>query len=60
MDKIVVFVRSISSTKLIIASVVLTVIAKLLEKYSADLALGIQLITFILFISALIKFTKSK
>ena len=54
------YLKSISSITLIIVFVALTIIAKLLEKYSANTALGIQLITFILFVTALIKFSNTK
>ncbi len=54
------FFNKTSPIILIIICVVVGLIAKLLERYSANVAMGLQTLTFILFMYALIKFFDSK
>ncbi|GAA4071619.1 hypothetical protein GCM10022389_16130 [Flavobacterium cheonanense] len=53
MNKIVSFFKTSSPIILILICFGLGVLAKLIEKKSSDIAMGLQLITFILFVYAL-------
>lgn len=55
MNRFFAFFKNASPVILALISVVVGIIAKLIEKYSANIAMGLQLITFILFFYALVK-----
>ncbi len=56
MNKFLSFFRQTSPLTLLLISAILAVIAKLIEKNFTNIAMGLQTITFILFVYALIKF----
>ncbi len=60
MNNFVSFFKSASPLILILISIVLGVLAKFIEKRFTDIAMGLQLITFVLFLYGLIKFFNSK
>lgn len=60
MNKFLSFFKNASPLLLILVSVGLGVVAKLIEKHFTSIAMGLQTITFILFVYALIKFFNSK
>ena len=60
MNKFVSFFRQTSPITLLLISVGLALLAKLIEMKSTDIAMGLQTITFILFVYALIKFLNSR
>ena len=60
MNKLLSFFRTASPLLLISVSIGLGIVAKLIESKFADIALSLQLITFGLFIYALIKFFNSR
>lgn len=60
MHKFLSFFRTASPLLLILVSIVIGIFAKFIEKRFTDIAMGLQLITFILFVYALIKFFNSK
>ena len=60
MKKILSFLKNASPIILILISVGIGIIAKLIEKNFTDIAMGLQTITFILFVYAFIKFFDSK
>jgi hypothetical protein len=60
MNKFISFFKSASPILLILISVGIGIFAKLIEKSFTDIAMGLQTITFILFVYAFIKFFDSK
>jgi ABC-type polysaccharide/polyol phosphate export permease len=60
MNKFLSFFKSASPILLIVISIGIGMFAKFIEMRFADIAMGLQLITFMLFIYALIKFFNSK
>jgi len=60
MNKFLSFFKNASPLILILISVGLGVLAKLIEKKFTDIAMGLQVLAFILFIYALIKFFNKK
>lgn len=60
MKKILSFFKSASPLILILVSVGIGIVAKLIEKNFTNIAMGLQTITFILFVYAFIKFFDSK
>jgi ABC-type polysaccharide/polyol phosphate export permease len=60
MNKFVTFFKSASPLLLLLISFGLGVFAKLIEAKFSDIAMSLQLITFIVFIYALIKFFNSR
>ena len=59
MNKYLSFFKSSSPFLLIAISVALGFLAKFIEKRFTDIAMGLQLLTFILFVYALIRFFNS-
>ena len=60
MKRIVLFFKNISGIALIIISIILEVLSKFIEKYSANAAMFLQLLFFVLFIIAIHKFLNRK
>ncbi len=60
MNKFLFFFKTTSSLILILISFGIGVLAKVIENKFPDIAMGLQLITFMLFIYALIKFFNSR
>ena len=60
MNKFLSFFKSASPLLLILISIGIGVFAKFSEKRFTDIAMGLQLITFILLVYALIKFFNSR
>jgi multidrug transporter EmrE-like cation transporter len=60
MEKILLFFKNISPVILLIVSIALEVLSKIIEKYSANTAMFLQLLFFILFLSAIYKFLNRK
>lgn len=60
MNKVVDFFKNASPLYFILISIGLGVIAKFVERKLPSLALGLQLISFILFFYAIIRFTNRK
>lgn len=60
MNNILLYLKNIPPLALLIVSIILEVISKFIEKYSANTAMFLQLLFFILFIWAIIKFTSRK
>lgn len=60
MNKFLFFFKTTSPLILILICVVIGIIAKLIEKKIPDLAMGLQTLTFLLFIFAFIKFLNTK
>jgi hypothetical protein len=60
MNKILNFFKSVSPFVLILICVCIGIVAKLIEKHFADIAMGLQLITFFLFLYTLGRFFGSK
>lgn len=60
MEKILLFFKNISPVILLIVSIALEVLSKFIEKYSANTAMFLQLLFFILFLSAIYKFLNRK
>ena len=54
------FIAKATPILLIVIAVILGIVAKFIEKFSANIAMGLQTITFILFVYAFIKFFDSK
>jgi ABC-type polysaccharide/polyol phosphate export permease len=60
MRKILTFFKSASPLLLLLVSIGIGIVAKLIEKKFTDIAMGLQTITFVLFVYAFIKFFDSK
>ncbi len=60
MNRFLLFFKSASPLLLILISFVIEVLAKFIEKWFASFSMGLELITFILFFYALIKFFNSR
>ena len=60
MEKILLFFRRIHALTLLIVGIVLEVLSKFIEKYSANAAMFLQLLFFILFLTAIYKFLNRK
>ena len=60
MNKFLSFFKQASPIILILISVGIGILAKLIEKNFTNIAMGLQTITFILFVYAIIKFFNSK
>lgn len=60
MEKILLFFKNIPPVIVLIVSIVLEVISKFIEKYSANAAMFLQLLFFILFLTAIYKFLNRK
>lgn len=60
MKKFISFFKNASPIILILISIGIGIVAKLIEKSFTDIAMGLQTITFILFVYAFIKFFDSK
>jgi len=60
MNKFLSFFNSASPLLLLLISAVVEVLAKIIETKFPTIALGLQLLTFVVFIYALIKFFNSK
>jgi hypothetical protein len=60
MDKVVGFFKNTSPLKFVLISIGLGILAKFIERKLPNLALGLQLISFILFFYAIIKFFNKK
>jgi hypothetical protein len=60
MNKFLTFFKSASSIVLILISIGIGVFAKLIENKFSNIAMGLQLITFVLFVYAIIKFFNSR
>jgi hypothetical protein len=60
MNKFLSFFKLASPLLLVLISIGIGILAKFIEKRFIDIAMGLQLITFMLFIYALIKFFNSK
>jgi hypothetical protein len=60
MKKIINFIKTVSPVVLVLICIGIGSIAKLIEKNFPDVAMGLQTITFILFVYAFMKFFDSK
>jgi len=60
MNKFISFFKQTSPLLLILISAVMGIVAKLIEKYSVNTAMGMQTIAFVLFLYALIRWIDSK
>ncbi len=60
MKKFILFFKNASPIILLLVSVGIGILAKLIEKKFTDIAMGLQTITFIMFVYAFIKFFDSK
>jgi len=60
MNKFLSFFKSASPLLLILISFIIEVLAKFIEKWFVSLSMGLELITFVLFFYALIKFFNSR
>lgn len=60
MNRFLSFFKQTSPILLLLVSIGLGIIAKLIERFSASIAMGLQLITFILFFYAIIRLFERK